>query len=126
MPPQLGLNSLVPGRKTTVFAPGQKAYLLRGLTIDRPNQVWCSDITSVSLRCGYLYLVAVTDWYSRHVLAWRLSNTLALSNAPAATLTWKPSKTNNHPETRLQRRLPVGYRGVEIPAPAVRVGWKIQ
>jgi putative transposase len=50
--------------------------LLRGLTIDRPNQVWCSDITYVPLRRGFLYLVAVMDWFSRHVLAWRLSNTL--------------------------------------------------
>ena len=50
--------------------------MLRGLTIDRPNQVWCSDITYVPLRRGFLYLVAVMDWFSRHVLAWRLSNTL--------------------------------------------------
>jgi putative transposase len=74
----MGLEGLFPGRKTTIFAPGHKVYpyLLRGLTIDRPNQVWCSDITYVPLRCGYLYLVAVMDWFSRHVLAWRLSNTL--------------------------------------------------
>src|SRR6202051_1785367 len=51
-------------------------YLLRGLTIDRANQVWCSDITYVPMRHGFMYLVAIMDWYSRHVLAWRLSNTL--------------------------------------------------
>jgi putative transposase len=75
---QMGLEGLFPGRKTTMPAPGHKVYpyLLRGLTIDRPNQVWCSDITYVPLRCGYLYLVAVMDWFSRHVLAWQLSNTL--------------------------------------------------
>lgn len=75
---QMGLEGLFPGRKTTIPATGHKVYpyLLRGLTIDRPNQVWCSDITYVPLRCGYLYLVAVMDWFSRHVLAWRLSNTL--------------------------------------------------
>ena len=75
----MGLEGLFPGRrKTSKPAPGHKVYpyLLRGLTIDRPNQVWCSDITYVPLRCGYLYLVAVMDWFSRHVLAWRLSNTL--------------------------------------------------
>jgi putative transposase len=74
----MGLEGLFPGRKTTNPAPGHKVYpyLLRGLTIDRPNQVWCSDITYVPLRCGFLYLVAVMDWYSRHVLAWQLSNTL--------------------------------------------------
>lgn len=74
----MGLEGLFPGRKTTIPAPEHKVYpyLLRGLTINRPNQVWCSDITYVPLRCGYLYLVAVMDWFSRHVLAWRLSNTL--------------------------------------------------
>lgn len=73
----MGLEGLFPGRKTTIPAPEHKVYpyLLRGLTIDRPDQVWCSDITYVPLRRGFLYLVAVMDWYSRHVLAWRLSNT---------------------------------------------------
>lgn len=51
-------------------------YLLRGLRIEKPNQVWCSDITYVPMRRGFLYLVAVMDWHSRAVLAWRLSNTL--------------------------------------------------
>ena len=51
-------------------------YLLRGLTIDRPNQVWCVDITYIPMRRGFLYLVAVMDWYSRKVLSWRLSNSM--------------------------------------------------
>ena len=51
-------------------------YLLKGFTIERANQVWCADITYIPVRCGFLYLVAVMDWASRHVLAWRLSNTL--------------------------------------------------
>jgi putative transposase len=74
----MGLEGLFPGRKTTIPTPEHKVYpyLLRGLTIDRPDQVWCSDITYVPLQRGYLYLVAVMDWHSRHVLAWRLSNTL--------------------------------------------------
>ena len=65
-------------------APGHKVYpyLLRGLTIDRPNQVWCSDITYVPLRCGYLYLVAVMDWFSRHVLAWRRPGGPVLGRSP--------------------------------------------
>jgi len=50
-------------------------YLLKGLMIDRPNQVWSTDITYIRLRCGWVYLVAVIDWYSRAVLSWRLSNT---------------------------------------------------
>lgn len=74
----MGLEGLFPSRKTTIPSLGHKVYpyLLRGLAIDRPDQVWCSDITYVPLRCGYMYLVAVMDWFSRHVLAWRLSNTL--------------------------------------------------
>ena len=51
-------------------------YLLRGLRIDRANQVWCTDITYIPMRQGFLYLVAVMDWWSRKVLSWRLSNTL--------------------------------------------------
>jgi putative transposase len=51
-------------------------YLLRGLAIDRPNQVWCADITYLPMRRGFLYLVAIMDWHSRRVLSWRLSNTL--------------------------------------------------
>lgn len=51
-------------------------YLLRGMTIDRPNQVWCCDITYIPMRKGFLYLVAIMDWASRKVLSWRLSNTM--------------------------------------------------
>jgi putative transposase len=51
-------------------------YLLRGLAITRPNQVWCADITYIPMRRGFLYLVAIMDWHSRKVLSWRLSNTL--------------------------------------------------
>lgn len=51
-------------------------YLLRTLTIERPNQVWATDITYIPMRRGFVYLVAIVDWYSRRVLSWRLSNTL--------------------------------------------------
>ncbi len=51
-------------------------YLLGGLTIDRVNQVWCSDVTYIPLARGFIYLVAIMDWHSRAVLAWRMSNTL--------------------------------------------------
>src|SRR4030081_3837677 len=52
-------------------------YLLRGLTVDRPNQVWCADITYIPMAKGFVYLVAVMDWFSRRVLSWRLSITMA-------------------------------------------------
>jgi len=51
-------------------------YLLRELAIDRPNQVWCVDITYIPMLRGFLYLVAIMDWYSRKVLSWRLSNSM--------------------------------------------------
>ena len=51
-------------------------YLLKGMKIDRPNRVWCADITYIPVQRGFLYLVAIMDWATRHVLAWRLSNTM--------------------------------------------------
>lgn len=64
--------------RTTVPNPGHRIfpYLLRDLVIDRPNQVWCTDITYLPMRRGFLYLVAVMDWATRRVLAWRVSNTM--------------------------------------------------
>ena len=63
---------------TSKAAKGHKIYpyLLRGLRVDHPNQVWCADITYLPMRRGFLYLVAIMDWHSRKVLAWRISNTL--------------------------------------------------
>jgi len=70
--------ALYPRAKTTRSAPGHRIYpyLLRDRVIDRPNQVWCTDITYLPMARGFLYLVAVMDWHSRKVLSWRLSNTL--------------------------------------------------
>ena len=74
----MGLTPIYQPPRTTVPHPGHRLYpyLLRGLTIDRPNQVWCADITYVPMRRGFFYLVAVMDWATRKVLFWRLSNTL--------------------------------------------------
>jgi putative transposase len=74
----LGLAGMAPGPKTSQPHPQHKVYpyLLRGLDIDRPGQVWSADITYLRLPRGFVYLVAVIDWYSRTVLAWRVSNTL--------------------------------------------------
>ena len=75
---KMGLQAIYQRPRTSQPHPEHRVYpyLLRGLTIDRPNQVWCSDITYIPLQRGYLYLVAIMDWYSRKVLSWRLSNTL--------------------------------------------------
>lgn len=74
----MGITAVYPKRRTTRPAAGHKIYpyLLRNVTIERPNQVWSTDITYVPMRHGFVYLVAVMDWYSRYVLSWRLSNTL--------------------------------------------------
>jgi putative transposase len=78
---RMGIAALGPKRRTTKPAPGHKIfpYLLRNLVIDRPNQVWAADITYIPIGRGFLYLVAVMDWASRAVLAWRLSNTMDVS-----------------------------------------------
>jgi putative transposase len=74
----LGLVGMAPGPATSRPHPEHKIYpyLLRGVAVVRPNQVWSTDITYIRLEHGFAYLVAVIDWYSRRVLAWRLSNTL--------------------------------------------------
>ena len=83
---KMGIVALGPKPRTTKPAPGHKIfpYLLRGLAIERPNQVWCADITYIPIGRGFLYLVAVMDWASRAVLAWRLSNTMDVSFCVAA------------------------------------------
>jgi putative transposase len=74
----MGLEAIYQKPNTSRPHPGHKVYpyLLRGLIIDRPNQVWCADITYVPMAKGFVYLVAVMDWFSRRVLAWRLSITM--------------------------------------------------
>ncbi len=74
---EMGIQALYP-RKTTVPAVGHKIYpyLLRRVKIVHVNQVWSTDITYVPMQRGFMYLVAIMDWYSRYVLSWRVSNTL--------------------------------------------------
>lgn len=74
----MGLESIAPKPKTSEPHPEHPVYpyLLRGLEISRPDQVWATDITYIPMKTGFLYLVAIMDWYSRRVLSWRLSNTL--------------------------------------------------
>jgi putative transposase len=74
----MGLVAIYQRPNTSKAAPEhvKYPYLLGGLTIDRVNQVWCSDITYIPLARGFIYLVAIMDWHSRAVLAWRISNTL--------------------------------------------------
>ena len=74
----MGIEAIYPKPKTSKSHPEHKVYpyLLRNLKIERPNQVWCSDITYIPMERGFMYLVAIMDWYSRKILSWRVSNTL--------------------------------------------------
>ena len=75
---QMGLAGMAPGPNTSRPHPGHKVYpyLLRGVSVVRPNQVWSTDITYIRLEHGFAYLVAIIDWYSRRVLSWRISNSM--------------------------------------------------
>ncbi|MCP4652643.1 MAG: IS3 family transposase, partial [Candidatus Omnitrophica bacterium] len=74
----LGLEAIYPKPRLSISSPEHKTYpyLLGGLKIARPNQVWATDITYIRLAKGFVYLVAIMDWFSRHVLSWSLSTTL--------------------------------------------------
>ncbi len=78
---RMGIAALGPKPRTSQPAPGHRIYpyLLRDVTVERPNQVWASDITYLPIGRGFLYLVAVMDWASRAVLSWRVSNTMDVS-----------------------------------------------
>ncbi len=74
----MGLAAIYQAPRTSAPHPAHRVYpyLLKGLAIERPNQVWCADITYIPVQRGFLYLVAIMDWATRKVLAWRLSNTM--------------------------------------------------
>ncbi|MBU2081150.1 IS3 family transposase, partial [Patescibacteria group bacterium] len=78
----LGLQAIYPKSNINLSKPNKQhkiySYLLRGVKIIRPNQVWSTDITYIRLVNGWAYLIAVIDWYSRYVISWRLSNTLEI------------------------------------------------
>jgi len=75
---KMGIMAIYPRPRTSIKDDSHKIYpyLLRDLAIIYPNQVWCSDITYIRMRHGFLYLIAIMDWFSRYVLSWELSNTL--------------------------------------------------
>jgi putative transposase len=74
----MGLEAIYPKPRLSLAGRGHKVYpyLLRGVKVERPDQVWSADITYVPMTSGFMYLAAVIDWFSRYVMAWRLSNTL--------------------------------------------------
>lgn len=82
----MGLKAIYRRPRTSRPAPGHKLYpyLLRSMKVTRPNQVWAADITYIAMARGFLYLIAIIDWYSRYVLSWKLSNTLGSDFCVAA------------------------------------------
>jgi putative transposase len=77
----MGIEAIYPKPKLSISDKEHKKYpyLLRGLSIERPNQVWCSDITYIPTSKGFVYLAAIMDWHSRYILSWELSNSLESS-----------------------------------------------
>ena len=75
---KMGLEAIYPKPRTSSRNVAHKVYpyLLRGLTIDKPDQVWCTDVKYIPMQRGFVYLTAVMDWHSRYVLSWELSNSL--------------------------------------------------
>lgn len=113
----MGIAALGPKPRTTEPAPGHKIfpYLLRGLRIDRPNQVWAADITYIPIGRGFLYLVAIMDWASRAVLAWRLSNTMDVSFCVSAL---------EEALARFGRRSSIPIKVASSPAPPSPACWR--
>jgi putative transposase len=114
----MGLEAIFPKPRLSAAGRGHRIYpyLLRGVSVRRPDQVWSADITYVPLPAGFMYLAAVIDWYSRYVVAWRLSNTLdgsfCLEMLEEALTGGRPEVFNTHGNrtTRLSKiiRSPLG------------------
>ncbi len=119
----LGIEALYPKPNLSRPAPGHEVYpyLLRGVSIERANQVWSTDITYIPMQGGFLYLVAVMDWFSRFVLSWELSNTMevgfCLAALEAAFHFGQPEIWNSDqgsPVTAADFLAPIKERGIRI------------
>ncbi len=92
----MGIEKVYPKKKLSIPSEDYKyPYLLKDLAVDRPDHVWCADITYIRLLNGFAYLFAIMDWYSRYVLAWKLSNTL---DVRFCTYGLESSLTHSKPE----------------------------
>jgi len=112
---KVGLRAIFQKPNTSAPHPERRAYsyLLQNLSVVPPNQAWCSDITYIPMHHGFLYLVAIMDWYSRRVLSWRLSNTMEIGffmkalerrrPGMANPRSWTPIRAVSSPARRSQR-----------------------
>ena len=122
----MGIEALVPRPGTSKAAPGHKIYpyLLRGVSITEPNHVWASDITYIPMAQGFLYLVAIIDWASRAVLAWRLSNTMDRAFASRRpTKRWRGTARRKHSTPIRARNSPVLHSPAGSRPQASRFRW---
>jgi putative transposase len=119
----MGIEALYPKPNLSRPSPGHEVYpyLLRGVLIERPNQVWSTDITYIPMQGGFLYLVAVMDWFSRFVLSWELSNTMetgfCLAALEAALLFGQPEIWNSDQGSQFtapEFLAPIKERGIRI------------
>ena len=106
----MGLEAIYPKPRLSLAGKGHRIYpyLLRGVKIERVDQVWSTDITYVPMKSGFMYLAAVIDWYSRYVIAWRLSNTIdgsfCLEMLEEALRSGKPEVFNTDQGAQLRHR----------------------
>jgi putative transposase len=117
---KMGIEAIYPRPRTSKPHPANTIYpyLLRGMVIDRPNQVWCADITYIPMHHGFMYLVAVMDWHSRRVLSWRVSNTNEFDNGTAlrkGLKTWIDFYNSQRGHSSLDHRTPdeAYFRGAQ-------------
>jgi putative transposase len=113
------LEAIYPKPRLSVPGSGHRVYpyLLRGVVVERPDQVWAADITYVPLVVGFRYLAAIIDWYSRSVIAWRLSNTL---EGRSAWNCWR------RPWPVARRSCSTPIKGCSSRRPRSRGGWNVR
>ena len=120
---RMGIEALYRRPRTTKPEPGHKIYpyLLRGMTITRPNQVWAMDITYIPMARGFVYLAVVLDWFSRRVLSWRLSITMEASRR--WRMLWRVTARRTSSTPTRARSSPARRSPARSPATALRSAW---
>jgi putative transposase len=117
---KMGLSAIYPRPRLSRPAPGHRIYpyLLRGVKVERVDQVWSTDITYIRLPQGFIYLTAVIDWFSRYVLSWEVSTTLDAAFCVSALERVSVSVRWNEHSEEVSRKSLTRIRAVSLPAPS--------